>query len=272
MSVLDIKGLTIEDENKVIVNNISFSVDSGEWLALIGESGSGKSVTASSICRLLNEGLNITSGDIKLDKYDIIKLNESQLRNIRGTEISYVFQDYQNALTPFIKIGKQIDEFIRCHVKNIDKKTRKQMIIKTLNDVELDGENIFKKYPFQLSGGQMQRVAIAQAIILKPKLLIADEATTALDAITTVKILDLLNEIKEKTNCALLFITHDLRSARKYADKVSIMYKGEIIESGDFREIVENPKHDYTKNLFASIIPMEDVPERLNIIEDYSMR
>ena len=104
MSILDIKGLTIEDENKVIINNISFSVDSGEWLALIGESGSGKSVTASSIGRLLNEGLKVTSGDIKLDKYDIMKLNESELRNIRGTEISYVFQDYQNALAPFIKI------------------------------------------------------------------------------------------------------------------------------------------------------------------------
>ncbi|MDY6011401.1 ABC transporter ATP-binding protein [Clostridium sp.] len=272
MNVLDVKGLTIEDENRVIVNNISFSLNSGQWLALIGESGSGKSITASSIGRLLNEGLKITSGNIKLDKYDIMKLNENELRNIRGSEISYVFQDYQNALTPFIKIGKQIDEFIKCHVKDLDKETRKQMIIDTLNDVGLDGKSVFRKYPFQLSGGQMQRVAIAQAIILKPKLLIADEATTALDAITTIKILDLLNEIKEKTNCALLFITHDLRSARKYADKVSIMYKGEIIENGSFKEIVENPKHDYTKNLFASIIPMEDVPDRLKIIEDYSMR
>lgn len=272
MNILDVKGLTVEDDNRIIVNNIDLSIKAGEWLALIGESGSGKSITASSISRILNEGLYISSGDIKLDKYDIMKLNENELRNIRGNEVSYVFQDYQNALTPFIKIGKQIDEMIRCHVKTIDKKERKEMIIRTLNDVGLDGESVFKKYPFQLSGGQMQRVAIAQAIILKPKLLIADEATTALDAITTVKILKLLNEIREKTNCALLFITHDLRSAKNYADKISIMYKGEIIESGDCKEIIENPKHSYTKNLFASIVPMENVPNRLEILEEYSIR
>lgn len=270
MSVLDIKNLTINEGKRNIVNNINISINKGEWLALIGESGSGKSVTASSIGMLIPESLNLVSGQISFNGIDIRKLKENELRKIRGKDIAYVFQDYQNAFTPFIKIGKQIDQMMRCHI-DISKKDRQDMILKVLNEVGLEEERVFNSYPFQLSGGQLQRAAIAQAVILKPSLLIADEPTTALDAVTAFKVLKLLLEIKEKTQCALFFITHDLRCVKNYATRIAIMYKGEIVETGSRDEILNNPKHIYTKNLFAAIPPMENVPERLPIMSGYEI-
>lgn len=270
MSVLNIKNLTISEGKRNIVNNINISIDKGEWFALIGESGSGKSVTASSVGMLMPKGLDLVSGDIKLNGVDIRKLNKNELRKIRGKEIAYVFQDYQNAFTPFIKIGKQIDEMIKCHI-DMPKLERRDSILKVLNEVGLEEERIFNSYPFQLSGGQLQRAAIAQAVVLKPSLLIADEPTTALDAITAFKVLKLLLDIKEKTQCAMLFITHDLRCVKNYASKIAIMYKGQIVETGNKDKIINHPKHIYTKNLFASIPPMQDVPERLPITNEYEV-
>lgn len=267
MSVIEVNNLKINEGERIIVDSISFSINSGEWLALIGESGSGKSVTASTIGMLIPEGLKLVSGDIILKGINVNELNKNEFRNIRGKEIAYVFQDYQSAFTPFIKIGKQIDEMIKCHIKK-SAKERKNMIHETLKDVGLDEKRIFGSYPFQLSGGQLQRAAIAQAVILKPKLIIADEPTTALDAITTSKILKLLFEIKEKTQCALLFITHDLRCVKNYADQIAVMYQGKIVEMGNTDRVVNNPEHIYTKNLFAAIPPIHNVPKRLNVIGD----
>lgn len=268
MPIIKVKNLIINEEKRPVVDNISFSIKSGEWLALVGESGSGKSVTASTIGLLTPEGLTLVSGDIVISGIDMRKLNKSELRKMRGKEVAYIFQDYQSAFTPFIKIGKQIDEMIKCHVKMLPK-DRKNIILKALKEVDLDEGRIFGSYPFQLSGGQLQRAAIAQAVILKPKLIIADEPTTALDAVTTSKILKLLFEIKEKTGCAMLFITHDLRCVKNYATQIAIMYKGKIVEMGSSHKIINNPEHIYTKNLFASIPPMHDVPKRLNIASEY---
>ncbi|AVP53837.1 ABC transporter ATP-binding protein [Clostridium tetani] len=268
MSVVNINNLIINANKRPVVDNVSFSVDEGEWLALIGESGSGKSVTASSIGLLIHKNLNLVSGDINLNGIDIRSLNEEELRKIRGKEVAYIFQDYQNAFTPFIKIGKQIEEMIKCHI-DISNEERKKRILNSLNDVGLDAKRVFNSYPFQLSGGQLQRAAIAQAVILKPKLLIADEPTTALDALTASKVLELLLDIKEKTKCALLFITHDLRCAKNYANKIAIMHNGKIVEMGSRDKIVNNPEHIYTKNLFASIPPMRHVPKRLYITDEY---
>ncbi|KAJ53716.1 peptide/nickel transport system ATP-binding protein [Clostridium tetanomorphum] len=268
MSILSIKNLIIHSHGIPIVDNINLSIEQGEWMALIGESGSGKSVTASSVGLLIPKDLELVSGEINFNGKDMRMLGEEELRKIRGKEVAYVFQDYQNAFTPFIKIGKQIDEMIKCHI-DIPKEERKNIIIKALNEVGLDEKRVFNSYPFQLSGGQLQRAAIAQAVILKPRLLIADEPTTALDAVNAVKVLKLLQEVKEKTKCAVLFITHDLRCAKSYATTMAIMHSGKIVEIGSKNNIVNNPKHSYTKNLFASIPPMQHVPDRLPITDKY---
>lgn len=270
MCVLNIKNLIIQCNGRTVVDNINLSIDQGEWLALIGESGSGKSITASSVGRLIPKELELVSGEITLNGKDMRRLEGEELRKVRGKEVAYIFQDYQNAFTPFIKIGKQIDEMIKCHM-NIQKEERKSMIIKALNEVALDEKRVFNSYPFQLSGGQLQRAAIAQAVILKPKLLIADEPTTALDAVTAAKVLKLLQEVKEKTKCSVLFITHDLRCAQNYATTMAIMHDGKIVEMGSRDKIVNNPKHRYTKNLFASIPPMRHVPDRLQITDEYNI-
>ncbi|WP_099189460.1 ABC transporter ATP-binding protein [Tepidibacter mesophilus] len=270
MCVLHINNLIIHEDERPVVNNVSFSIKEGEWFALIGESGSGKSVTSSSVGLLIPEDLKLISGEIKINGIDIRKLSKNELKRIRGKEVGYIFQDYQNAFTPFIKIGKQIDEMIKCHIK-MPKEERKKVILKGLHEVGLEEKRVFGSYPFQLSGGQLQRAAIAQAVILKPKLLIADEPTTALDALTTSNILKLLFEIKEKTQCALLFITHDLRCVKNYATRIAIMYQGKIVEIGSKNKIINNPEHIYTKNLFASIPPMHNVPNRLHIMKEYSV-
>lgn len=270
MSVVNISNLVIRSKGRSIIDNINLSIESGEWFALIGESGSGKSITATSIGLLLPKDLELVSGEINIGGINIRDLGDEELRKIRGKEIAYIFQDYQNAFTPFIKIGKQIDEMIKCHVE-IQKEERTSMIMEALNNVGLNEKRVYNSYPFQLSGGQLQRAAIAQAVILKPKILIADEPTTALDAVTAVKVLRLLMEIKKKTNCALLFITHDLRCVKNYATRIAIMHNGKIIEIGSKDTIIANPKHSYTKNLFASIPPMRHVPERLKVTDEYSV-
>ena len=262
MPVLELNKVTIEAPDKTLVRDVSFSIDKGEWFALVGESGGGKSLTASSVGRLLPDNLSVTSGEINLLGKNMLAVPKKDMRHIRGRRLAYVFQDYQSAFTPFIRVGKQMDEMIRSH-ETMGKSDRRDLIIQGLTDVGLDAERAFKSYPFQLSGGQLQRAAIAQAMLLRPALLVADEPTTALDSISTVVVLKLLRSIKERFQCAILFITHDLRCVRCYADSVAIINKGEIVEAGSKDEIVSNPKNEYTRNLFASIPPLRDVPGRL---------
>jgi peptide/nickel transport system ATP-binding protein len=261
---LEIKDMTVGYGDVSLVKNVSITVEEGEWFALVGESGSGKSITASTIGALLPGQLKVVSGEIRFLGRDMHTIDKHAVREIRGKHIAYVFQDYGCAFTPFIRIGKQMDELIQCHEK-MEKAQRTKKILWALADAGLDAERTFRSYPFQLSGGQLQRSAIAQAILLRPELIIADEPTTALDAITARKILELLTRIKEQLGCSILFITHDLRCVKRYADKAAIMQNGSIVESGKTAEIFANPKTAYTRNLFASIPPLRNVPERLHV-------
>lgn len=266
MAVLEVKDLEISYYDTPLVSNISFSIDRGKCTAIIGESGSGKSITSSAIGRILPGKLKVTGGSINLDGKDMLKLSGSELRKSRGTLVSYIFQDYQSAFTPFIKIGKQFHETINCHTR-MDKAKQKKLILSKIESVGLDAKRVYNSYPFQLSGGQLQRCAIAQAMLLNPVLLVADEPTTALDSVSTANVLQLIQDIKTDYNCAILFITHDLRTVKKYADELVIMYKGHIVERGRKDDVIAAPKHIYTKNLFASVPPLHNVPDRLPVLD-----
>lgn len=265
MALLEIKNLEISFHDTVLVTGVDISIERGHCTAVIGESGSGKSITASTIGRILPANLRISNGNIFFDGKDISQIPETEMQKLRGQKISYVFQDYQGAFTPFIKVGKQFHETINCHMK-MDKDEQKSLILSKIESVGLDAERIYKSYPFQMSGGQLQRCAIAQAMLMNPDLLIADEPTTALDSVSTSNVLQLMKEIKEEANCGILFISHDLRTVKQYADELIIMYKGHIVERGKTEEVMANPKHIYTKNLFASIPPLRNVPDRLPLI------
>ncbi|RFU69424.1 ABC transporter ATP-binding protein [Peribacillus saganii] len=262
MSVLTISSLTIKHREETLVQNIRLSVNEGDWLALVGESGSGKSVTASSIGGLLPRELIISSGRIHFGEANLLDLKEKEWQNYRGKVISYIFQDYQGAFTPFMTIGAHFDEMLKTHTNN-SKQQRKERALETLKNVNLPEERVYKSYPFQLSGGQLQRAAIAMAMMLKPKLLIADEPTTALDSITATHVLQLISNLQQQTNCAVLFITHDLRHVRKYANKMAVMLKGEIVESGSKTSILQQPQHAYTKALIAAIPSLRSTKNRL---------
>ncbi|HWR39978.1 MAG TPA: ABC transporter ATP-binding protein [Patescibacteria group bacterium] len=264
MALLDVKELSVEYRGIPLVSEVSFRIQRGEWFSLVGESGSGKSVTSSAIGGLLPGGLRVAGGEIRLQEQDMRSVSACQLRKMRGKNLSYVFQDYQNAFTPFIRIGKQLDEMVQRH-ESLQRDERRRLILESLTEVGLDAERVYSSYPFQLSGGQLQRTAIAQAIVLRPSLLIADEPTTALDAVTSASVLKLLNDIKQKMQCAILFITHDLRCVRRYADTVAIMNTGRIVESGYKTEILGNPRHPYTRELFAAVPPLRNVPRRLAV-------
>lgn len=265
MALLEIKNLEISFHDTVLVTGVDISIERGHCTAVIGESGSGKSITASTVGRILPANLRISNGNIFFEGKDISQIPETEMQKLRGQKISYVFQDYQGAFTPFIKVGKQFHETINCHMK-MDKDEQKSLILSKIESVGLDAERIYKSYPFQMSGGQLQRCAIAQAMLMNPDLLIADEPTTALDSVSTSNVLQLMKEIKEEANCGILFISHDLRTVKQYADELIIMYKGHIVERGKTEEVMANPKHIYTKNLFASIPPLRNVPDRLPLI------
>jgi peptide/nickel transport system ATP-binding protein len=265
MALLEVNNLSINCGQRELVHQISFAVEKGECMALIGESGSGKSITAAAIGNILSPGLVITGGEIRLNGKDMRHLSPKELRKARGELLAYIFQDYQNAFTPFIKIGKQMHEMINAH-ENIPKNQQQEMIFQSFEMVALEPARVYGSYPFQLSGGQLQRCAIAMAMLLRPALLIADEPTTALDSVSTSTVLSLIEEVKEKLQCSVLFITHDLRTVKRYADQMAIMYKGNIVESGTRASVLANPQHSYTRNLFAAVPPLRDVPTRLPVL------
>jgi peptide/nickel transport system ATP-binding protein len=271
MSILTIENLQITSRDETIIHDVSLSISQGEWFALVGESGSGKSVTSSAIGGILPKSLNIQSGNIYFEHSNLIGKNEKELQKIRGNEISYIFQDYEGAFAPFLTIGRQFDETLKIHT-SLSKKERIRLSLQALNEVNLSEKRVYDSYPFQLSGGQLQRAAIALAVILKPKLLIADEPTTALDSVTTSSVLDLIKELKEHINCAVLFITHDLRQVKKYADMIAIMKQGRIVESGTKVDVFNQPQHEYTKMLFSSIPPLKNPPSRLLTLSNDSFR
>jgi peptide/nickel transport system ATP-binding protein len=242
-----------------VVRDVSFDVLPGETVCVVGESGSGKSVTAFSIMGLLAaDELRCDSGRILLDGEDLAQASAQRLRELRATRMAMVFQEPMTALNPVATVGRQIDEVLRLH-RRYDRAKRRAMVLAMLASVHLpEPERIYEAYPHQLSGGQRQRVVICMALILGPKLLIADEPTTALDVTTQKQILALIRELQRKHNTAVLFITHDFGVVAEIADRVVVMNRGQVMEVGARADILASPKHDYTRMLVScvpSLIP-----------------
>ena len=264
MSRLHVKELKVSTKaGRTLVPSLNIDIEKGEWFSIIGESGSGKSVSAFAITDMLPGGLRRTAAEISLDDRDLLSISPNNIRRVRGAEISYVFQDYSGAFTPFLKIGSQMIETIRAH-KNYSRSEEMQLVNTSLAEVGLDVA-FAQHYPFQLSGGQLQRAALATAMMLKPKLLIADEPTTALDAVSQAAVLDLINALREKHDCSVLFITHDLRCVIQHADRVAVMRQGIVVEQGDTATIVAHPEHPYTRHLFASVPTLHSHLKRLPV-------
>ncbi len=271
--LLEVRGLTTQfrTEHGVVraVDDVSFDLEAGETLAIVGESGSGKSVTALSVLRLIPDPPGrILAGEIRFEGQDLLKLSDAEIRNIRGNRIAMIFQEPMSSLNPVLTAGLQVAEPVNLHQK-LSWANALQKAKELLDRVRIpDSKSRLAAYPHQFSGGMRQRVMIAMALACKPKLIIADEPTTALDVTVQAQILSLLKELTRAERSALILITHDLGVVARYADRVCVMYAGRIVESGPAREIYENPKHPYTIGLMASIPRLdEDTRTRLMPIE-----
>lgn len=244
------------EENQEVVKNITFSMKKGEILGLVGESGSGKSMTALTVAGLLKANARLDSGEIIFygdREVNLLEITEKEMRKLQGNEISMIFQEPMTALNPTMRIGKQVEEALRLHT-DLSKAERRERVLKALEEVELERpEELIRKYPHELSGGMRQRVMIAAAIVCRPKLLIADEPTTALDVHTQESILQLLKKLNRKYEMSILFISHNLRVVNTLCQRVLVMKDGEIVEEGNASEIFAHPVHEYTKTLIAAI-------------------
>lgn len=233
------------------VNGVSFNINEGETIGIVGESGCGKSVTAMSLMKLLPTS-KIEGGEIIFQGKDILKMKENELMGIRGNEISMIFQEPMTSLNPAFTVGNQIIEGIMLH-QDLSKEEAKKKVIDMIKLVEIPrAEEIYNSYPHELSGGMRQRIMIAMALSCNPKLLIADEPTTALDVTIQAQVLDIMKNIKEKLNTSIMMITHDLGVIAEMCDKVIVMYAGKIIEVAEVVELFKNPKHPYTIGLLKS--------------------
>jgi len=246
------------------VRGVNFDLKKGETLAIVGESGSGKSVTSKALMGLIpNPPGKIKSGEILFNGKDLVKLTDKEMQNIRGKEISMIFQDPMTSLNPTMTIGYQIMEGLIKHQK-MNKADARKIALDLLNLVGIpNAEARLKEYPHQFSGGMRQRVVIAMALACNPKLLIADEPTTALDVTIQAQILELMKDIQKKTDSAIIFITHDLGVVANVADKVAVMYAGRVVEIGTVDDIFYNPKHPYTWGLLASMPSLENEEDEL---------
>ncbi|MCH7323110.1 ABC transporter ATP-binding protein [Solibacillus sp. MA9] len=247
------------------VRGVSFELYEGETLAIVGESGSGKSVTSNALMKLIPQPPGIyAGGEIKFNGRDIIPLTDKEMMNVRGNDIAMIFQDPMTALNPTMRIGKQITEVILKHKKAASKEEAKKRAIELLDQVGIPfPERRYKSYPHELSGGMRQRVVIAIALAADPKLLIADEPTTALDVTIQAQILELMKDIQKKSNTSIIFITHDLGVVANVADRVAVMYAGQIVEYGTVEDIFYNPKHPYTWGLLGSMPDLNNSTDEL---------
>jgi len=250
------------------VDHLSYEIHAGETLGIVGESGSGKSVSQLSYLGLLPKPpLEIVGGEVFFQGQDILKFNQNQLRQIRGSEIAMIFQDPMSSLNPYLKIGTQLIEPIQVHLG----KTKKQAWSQGIGALERvgisDAEEAMNSYPHEFSGGMRQRVMIAMALTTKPKLLIADEPTTALDVTVQAQILDLLKDIQKETNMAIILITHDLGVVANISDRIVVMYAGKIFEQGTAESIFYQPAHPYTKALLKSTPRIDQAESRLSVIQ-----
>lgn len=272
IEILNIQKLNISTFNNKILNNVSLKIHKGEMIGLVGESGSGKSVTALSILALLDEkAMKIDTGKIFLSNENILEKNEKEMQEIRGNKISMIFQEPMTSLNPVFTIGDQINEVHSIH-NNLNRDKANELTISLLDKVGIPNPEIsIKKYPHQLSGGQRQRVMIAMALSCRPKLLIADEPTTALDVIVQAQILKIINDLRKELEMSVLLITHDLGVVQDYCDRVYVMYKGRILENSKTKDLFSKPKHSYTKDLLNTRPAVNPPGKELPIIkEDYS--
>src|SRR3954451_24155284 len=253
------------------VDGVSFYLDRGELLGLVGESGCGKSMTALSVMRLISPPGKIVNGEILFDGKDLLKLSDSEMRDMRGDDIAMIFQDPMTSLNPVFTVGEQIAEALRLH-RQLSRKAARAATIEAMREVSIpDPARRVDDYPHQLSGGMRQRVMIAMALACDPKLLIADEPTTALDVTIQAQILELIDELRRTRNLAVLLITHDLGVVAEVADRVAVMYTGRIGEESPVAELFARPKHPYTEGLLRSVPKLTEAhvtkAERLSTIE-----
>ena len=261
--LLEVKDLFISFQTRrgdlKAVNGISYTVKRGEIMGLVGESGSGKSVEAYSIMGLLKPPARIDGGDVFFEGRNVFGMKEKELESFRGAEISMIFQDPLSYLDPVFSIEKQMVETIRAHDKSVSKQAARTISIDMLRSVKIrNPERVMKQYPFELSGGMRQRILIAIALLCKPKLLIADEPTTALDVTIQAQIIQILKGLQKQSGMAMIYITHNFGIIAELCDKVSVMYGGYILEQGTTDEIFYNPSHPYTRMLLKTVQNLDD--------------
>jgi len=267
-NLLNIENLSIFFTEKQVVNNISFQLKQQQILGVVGESGSGKSVTFLAILKLLSKKASFT-GTVIFNNQDLSKISEKEFQKIRGNLISMIFQEPMSSLNPSLTCGYQVEEILLQH-QNISKKEAKKEVVNLFKKVKLPrAEKIENQYPHQLSGGQQQRVMIAMAVACKPTILIADEPTTALDVTVQKDIIDLLKELQQETGMSIIFISHDLSLVSEIAEVVLVMYKGEIVERGNAKQIFKNPQHAYTKALINSKPSLKVRLKKLPTVQDF---
>jgi ABC-type dipeptide/oligopeptide/nickel transport system ATPase component len=253
--MLEIRDLHVKfhDRDREAVSGVSLHIEDGEILGLVGESGSGKSVTAMSIAGLLPRRQCDYTGEILLDGKDLLHADRAELRKLHGKEIGVVFQEPMSSMDPLMKIGEQVEEVLLIHTK-LTKEERRRMALEAMAAVELaDPEAVYDKYPHELSGGMLQRAMIAAAIVIKPRLLLLDEPTTALDVTIQAQILDLLKKLNRESGISMLFISHNLNVVRKLCRRVAVMQRGVLVEEGETETVFHHPQHPYTQRLVAAI-------------------
>ena len=266
MNLLEVKNLKTYFYSDAGVNkavdDISFEIPKGKTVCIVGESGSGKSITSLSIMGLIDAPGKIVGGEIVFEGTDFLQLSEKEMRRVRGRDVSMIFQEPMTSLNPSYTVGYQIDEALKLHQKHLSKSERFDKVVNSLELVGIpDSKEKYGEYPFKLSGGQRQRIMIAIAMACEPKLLIADEPTTALDVTIQAQVLELMNKLQEEKGTSILFITHDLGVVSKVADEVIVMYKGHIVEKASAKELFTDPRHPYTQALLHSI-PTPGVTKR----------
>lgn len=265
--LLEVRDLCVRFNSSEAVRNVSFSLARGETLAIVGESGSGKSVTALSLARLLpKEPYCNLQGEVLINGANILRFDDHQLKKIRGCEVAYIFQNPSTSLNPALTIGFQVSESVHLHQPQV--KDVKDCVFKLLDRVGLDAARCYKAYPFELSGGMQQRAMIAMALGCCPKILVADEPTTALDVTLQKQIMDLIKHLKTQEDLSVILITHNLSLVKDFADKVLVMFQGEIVERGQADKILNAPCHPYTKALLQCVPSLKHPKDRLITIAD----
>ena len=259
--VLKVDELVVHIADQPVVDGVSFQVNEGEILSVVGESGCGKSLTAFSVMGLLPKVAKIASGSIRFGESDLVSISDKARRGLRGNDLAMIFQEPVASLNPLMKIGRQIEESLVVH-RNLSGKTARHAAIAMLEEVGIPEPEIrFGQYPFELSGGMCQRAMIAMALICRPRLLIADEPTTALDVTIQAQILDLMKKLRDETGTAILLITHDMGVVADMADRVAVMYAGRIIEQAPVEAIFARQEHPYTKLLLSTIPRLDGEPK-----------